>query len=113
MQIGVPKEILVNETRVAATPKTVEQLLKMGFSVAVEQNAGIHASFDNAAFEAAGATIVSTEEVWQSDLILKINDTVTENIESSQKAVSRYRHDMSLTLLVRRGSYGYSVTLPF
>ncbi|MDX1302833.1 Re/Si-specific NAD(P)(+) transhydrogenase subunit alpha [Photobacterium sp.] len=73
MQIGVPKEILVNETRVAATPKTVEQLLKMGFSVAVEHNAGIHASFDNAAFEAAGATVVSTEEVWQSDLILKVN----------------------------------------
>ena len=49
----------------------------------------------------------------KDDLILKLNDTVTENIESFQKAVSRYRHDMSLTLLVRRGSYGYSVTLPF
>ncbi len=73
MQIGVPKEILANETRVAATPKTVDQLLKMGFSVAIEQNAGIHASFDNAAYEAAGATIVSVEEVWQSDLILKVN----------------------------------------
>jgi serine protease Do len=49
----------------------------------------------------------------QDDLILKINDTVTENIESFQKAISQYRHDMSLTLLIRRGVYGYSVTLPF
>lgn len=73
MLIGVPKEILANETRVAATPKTVEQLLKMGFSVAVEHNAGIHASFDDAAYQAAGASVVSTEEVWQSDLILKVN----------------------------------------
>ncbi|KMV31512.1 Re/Si-specific NAD(P)(+) transhydrogenase subunit alpha [Photobacterium swingsii] len=73
MQIGVPKEILAHETRVAATPKTVEQLLKMGFSVAIESNAGVLASFDDAAFEAAGATIVSTEDVWQSDLILKVN----------------------------------------
>ncbi|MGF1793216.1 Re/Si-specific NAD(P)(+) transhydrogenase subunit alpha [Photobacterium frigidiphilum] len=73
MQIGVPKEIFANETRVAATPKTVEQLLKMGFSVAIEQNAGVLASFGDAAFEAAGATIVSTEDVWQSDLILKVN----------------------------------------
>jgi NAD(P) transhydrogenase subunit alpha len=32
MRIGVPKERLANETRVAATPKTVEQLLKLGFT---------------------------------------------------------------------------------
>lgn len=73
MQIGVPREIFANETRVAATPKTVEQLLKMGFSVAVEHNAGVKASFDDAAYEAAGATVVSTDEVWQSDLIFKVN----------------------------------------
>ena len=73
MQIGVPKEILANETRVAATPKTVEQFIKMGFSVAVEQSAGIHASFDDAAYEAAGATVVGLEDVWASDIILKVN----------------------------------------
>ncbi|WP_279130848.1 Re/Si-specific NAD(P)(+) transhydrogenase subunit alpha [Photobacterium phosphoreum] len=73
MQIGVPKEVLANETRVAATPKTVEQLLKMGFSVVVEYGAGALASFDDAAFEAAGAELASTEEVWQADLILKVN----------------------------------------
>ncbi len=73
MQIGVPKEILANETRVAATPKTVEQLLKLGFSVAVEKDAGLLASFDDAAFEAAGATVASAEEVWQSDIVMKVN----------------------------------------
>ncbi|NOH81114.1 Re/Si-specific NAD(P)(+) transhydrogenase subunit alpha [Vibrio sp. RE86] len=73
MQIGVPKEILAGETRVAASPKSVEQLLKLGFDVAVESGAGDLASFENAAFEDAGAKVVSTEEVWQSDLILKVN----------------------------------------
>ncbi|WP_434361627.1 Re/Si-specific NAD(P)(+) transhydrogenase subunit alpha [Parasalinivibrio latis] len=73
MQIGVPKEILANETRVAATPKTVEQLLKLGFTVAVEKDAGLLASFDDAAFEAAGATVTSAEEVWQSDIVMKVN----------------------------------------
>jgi len=38
MQIGVPREIFANETRVAATPKTVEQLLKMGFVNAPQVN---------------------------------------------------------------------------
>jgi len=73
MQIGVPREILVGETRVAATPKTVEQLLKLGFDVSVETQAGVLASFDDAAFEAAGATIVSPEDVWKADVILKVN----------------------------------------
>ncbi|WP_318435977.1 Re/Si-specific NAD(P)(+) transhydrogenase subunit alpha [Photobacterium leiognathi] len=73
MQIGVPKEVLAHETRVAATPKTVEQLLKMGFSVVVEQGAGRLASFDDSAYEEAGAKIVSVDEAWQSDLILKVN----------------------------------------
>jgi NAD(P) transhydrogenase subunit alpha len=50
MRIGVPKERLANETRAAATPKTVEQLLKLGFSVAVESGAGKLASFDDEAF---------------------------------------------------------------
>ncbi|WP_312664075.1 hypothetical protein, partial [Pantoea sp. CTOTU49201] len=40
MLIGIPKERLANESRVAATPKTVEQLIKLGFSVTVEQSAG-------------------------------------------------------------------------
>ncbi|WP_305369054.1 Re/Si-specific NAD(P)(+) transhydrogenase subunit alpha [Photobacterium leiognathi] len=73
MQIGVPREVLARETRVAATPKTVEQLLKMGFSVVVEQGAGRLASFDDSAYEEAGAKIVSVDEAWQSDLILKVN----------------------------------------
>ena len=73
MQIGVPKEILAGESRVAASPKSVEQLIKLGFGVAIESQAGVLASFDDAAYEAAGAKIVSSEEVWTSGLILKVN----------------------------------------
>lgn len=53
--------------------KTVEQLLKLGFSVAVESGAGKLASFDDEAFAEAGAEIVTGDEVWQSDVILKVN----------------------------------------
>ncbi len=73
MRIGIPKESLAQETRAAATPKTVEQLLKLGFSVAVESGAGKLASFDDEAFEQAGAEIVSSDNVWHSDVILKVN----------------------------------------
>ncbi|SUB35379.1 NAD(P) transhydrogenase subunit alpha [Pasteurella multocida] len=40
MLIGVPRELLDNESRVAATPKTVQQILKLGFEVIVEHHAG-------------------------------------------------------------------------
>ena len=73
MRIGVPKERLANETRVAATPKTVEQLLKLGFTVAIESGAGKLASFDDEAFVQSGAEIVDGQSVWQSDVILKVN----------------------------------------
>lgn len=47
------------------------------------------------------------------DLILKVNDMPVKDLEDLKKAISRYRHLQALTLLVRRGSYGYSLTLPF
>ncbi|MBU5562204.1 hypothetical protein KQJ25_05680, partial [Escherichia sp. S69_ASV_4] len=48
MRIGIPRERLTNETRVAATPKTVEQLLKLGFTVAVESGACLLYTSDSA-----------------------------------------------------------------
>lgn len=80
MRIGVPRERLANEARVAATPKTVEQLLKLGFTVAIESAAGKLASFEDAAYQAAGASITDTADVWQSDLILKVNAPLEEEI---------------------------------
>ncbi|MGF6191973.1 Re/Si-specific NAD(P)(+) transhydrogenase subunit alpha [Serratia sp. 2723] len=80
MRIGVPRERLANEARVAATPKTVEQLLKLGFTVVIESAAGKLASFEDAAYQAAGATITDTADVWQSDLILKVNAPLEEEI---------------------------------
>ena len=72
MRIGVPKESKPGERRVAATPKTVEQIIKLGYDVSIETGAGAGASFDDAAYRAAGAEIAGTE-VWGADMILKIN----------------------------------------
>ena len=70
------------------TPKTVEQLLKLGFDVSVESKAGAIASFDDAAFEAAGASVVTTEEVWNADLILKVNAPSDSEIELIKEGAS-------------------------
>ena len=55
MIIGIPRESHAGETRVAATPQTVGQLLKLGYSVTVESGAGAASSFADAAYLEAGS----------------------------------------------------------
>jgi len=70
MIIGIPRESHAGETRVAATPQTVGQLIKLGYSVVVESGAGDASSFTDAAYVEAGA---ETGEVWAADVVLKVN----------------------------------------
>ncbi len=74
MRIGVPKEIHAGERRVATTPEVAAQLIKLGFSVAVESGAGTEASYSDEAYKASGCEIISSGTgVWsQSDVILKV-----------------------------------------
>jgi len=80
MQIGIPRELVKNENRVAATPNSVEAFIKLGFDVVVESNAGSKASFANADYESAGAKIVDQADAWQSDIVLKVNGPETEEL---------------------------------
>ena len=80
MRIGIPSERLANEARVAATPSTVTQLLKLGFSVCVEKNAGHLASFDDAAYEAVGAEIVDRDTAFAADIVFKVNAPLDDEI---------------------------------
>lgn len=72
--IAVPREIHPGERRVAATPETVAQLLKLGYAVIVEAGAGAQAAFDDEAYRAAGATVVTdTRALWAgADLVIKV-----------------------------------------
>ena len=72
MLIGVPSETMPGETRVAATPETVKKLKAQGHTLRVQSGAGIAASVTDAAYEAAGADIVSQAEAWGADLLLKV-----------------------------------------
>lgn len=56
--LGVPTEILAGERRVALSPENVATLTKKGFKVNVQAGAGVLSAFNDAAYAAAGATIV-------------------------------------------------------
>ena len=74
MIIGIPKEILQGENRVAATPEVVSKYIKAGFTVHIERDAGINAGFTNEKFVEVGSKIFdNTSELFQSaDVILKV-----------------------------------------
>lgn len=88
MLIGVPKELLDNESRVAATPKTVQQILKLGFEVIVENNAGFKASFEDNAYTQAGATLGNAQAVWNADIIFKVNPPTDAEIAQMKEGAT-------------------------
>lgn len=73
MRIGIPRESRPGETLVAATAKTASQLAALGYDVVVEQGAGAAADQPDAAFLDAGIDIGTSEDVWSSDVVVKVN----------------------------------------
>lgn len=78
MIIGVPREIKVQEFRVALTPEGVAELVKNGHTVFIEKNAGLGSSITDENYLIAGAQILnSADEVWaKSDLIMKVKEPI-------------------------------------
>ncbi len=69
------------ETRVAATPATVRQLLELGYDVVVEKGAGESASFPDDAYTEAGALIGGANEAWGSEVVLKVNPPTVDEVD--------------------------------
>jgi NAD(P) transhydrogenase subunit alpha len=80
VRIGVVRESKPGETRVAATPKTVEQLKALGYDVVLESGAGAQASFADEAYTEAGATIGSSEDAWGADIVFEVNSPTDDEI---------------------------------
>jgi NAD(P) transhydrogenase subunit alpha len=78
--IGVPRERRLGETRVAATPKTVGQLIGLGYGVAVEEGAGVASAFTDEAYREAGAEIVPADQAWAADVVLHVNPPSDDEI---------------------------------
>jgi H+-translocating NAD(P) transhydrogenase subunit alpha len=78
--IGVSRESRPGETRVAATPKTVEQLRGLGYGVIVETGAGHGSNFSDDAYAESGAAIGSTDEAWRADVVFTVNAPSSDEI---------------------------------
>lgn len=76
MIIAIPREIMPDENRVAATPDTVEKLIRLGYEVHVERNAGRGTHHKDTAYTGAGAVIAeSAQDLYsRADIILKVKE---------------------------------------
>ena len=68
MRVGVARESVPGERRVALVPEAVAKLVTAGFEVVVEPGAGDAASFPDAAYTEAGATLGSP---WEADALVR------------------------------------------
>jgi NAD(P) transhydrogenase subunit alpha len=71
-RIGVVNESGRGETRAAATPATVRQLIGLGYRVAVAADAGAAAGFPDSAYKEAGAEVVDGSTAWAADVVFAV-----------------------------------------
>ena len=67
-RIGIVAESMPGETRVAATPNTVQKLIRLGYEVVLETGAGAGSSHTDGAYLVAGDHVVDHVEAWGSDV---------------------------------------------
>ena len=80
--IGIPRETEFMENRVCLTPEAVSVLTQQGHVIWVEAGAGLPSRFSDREYSEAGAVIVySKEEVYKSEIILKVEPPTLEEID--------------------------------
>ena len=86
LKIGIPKEISNNESRVPLVPESVNLLVESGHEIIIERGAGDRAHFTDSQYAEAGAIITDIqEEVFKSEIIIKVSPPSNEEIQMMEK----------------------------
>lgn len=105
MKIGVPKEIKNNENRVGVTPAGVFELIKVGHSVYIQENAGFGSGFTDTDYKVVGANILSSiEEVYAiCDMIVKVKEPIEDEyaLIKPKQLIFTYFHFASSEVLTK------------
>ena len=101
MTIGIPKEIMVGEARVAATPETVKKFIEDGQKVIIEKNAGVNSLYHDEDYVAMGAEIVASpvEVFKRSDLILKVKEPLFNEAEKMHEVDMMHKGQYLVTFI--------------
>jgi len=101
MIIGIPKEIMHDEARVAATPETVGKFVKDGFQVLVECHAGDGALYHDEDYEREGATMVADpQEIYdRAEMILKVKEPLFNEQKQKHEVDMMHRGQYLITFI--------------
>ena len=101
--IGIPKEVVFQEKRVALAPEAVNLLTQNGHRVMIEKEAGLNAHFMDTEYSEAGAEIIfEKEEIFKADIILKIAPLTQDEINLMRPGQTILS---TITLPVQNASY--------
>jgi len=92
VRIGVPKETLPLERRVAATPESVKKLVELGLELAIERGAGLASGFSDAAYEAAGGKIVDRAAALGADVVVHVRPPTAADIAMMKAGAINVSH---------------------
>ncbi|MCB2136212.1 MAG: Re/Si-specific NAD(P)(+) transhydrogenase subunit alpha, partial [Rhodobacteraceae bacterium] len=114
MKIGAPKEIAPGEARVAMTPESAGLLQKLGHECFIEAGAGAAAGFSDAAYKAAGVTVVKTAAALFKgvDVIAKVrppSDAEAKRLAKGQTLISFFYPAQSKELMELANKQGATV----
>jgi NAD(P) transhydrogenase subunit alpha len=79
MKLGIPKERVAGERRVALVPDSIAGLKKLGLEVVLERGAGEGAFFSDADYEKAGARVVSGVFA-EADIVVKLHKPTSDEV---------------------------------
>ena len=101
MIIGIPKEIMHEEDRVAATPETVKEYVALGADVLVEKNAGAGAHFTDDQYIAAGAKIVpDVADLYdRAEVILKVKEPLCNEAKGKHEIEMMHEGQYLITFI--------------
>lgn len=101
MIIGIPKEIMDGEARVAASPETVKKFIADGHKVLIEKNAGVNSFYHDEDYVAMGAEIISTpmELYKKSNLIIKVKEPQFNEAENMHEVDMMHKGQYLITFI--------------
>ncbi|OYU18806.1 MAG: NAD(P)(+) transhydrogenase (Re/Si-specific) subunit alpha [Rhodobacteraceae bacterium PARR1] len=114
MKIGAPREVFEGENRVAMTPDSATQLVKLGHTCVIESGAGAKAGFSDAAYAAAGVTVLpDAKAVFDAaDVVVKVRGPEAAEaalLKSGQTLISFFWPAQNADLLKQVADAGATV----
>ncbi|MCU0901293.1 MAG: Re/Si-specific NAD(P)(+) transhydrogenase subunit alpha [Cypionkella sp.] len=114
MKIGAPKEVFDGENRVAMTPDSATQLIKLGHSCVIETGAGAKAGFSDAAYQKAGVEVVATAQALYdaADVVVKVRGPEADEarlLRAGQTLISFFWPAQNPDLLAQVAAQGATV----